>query len=799
MIPLRHAAIWLFASLVPAGAETVSVTSGEHDGYTRIVFKVVPSVDWKLQLGSRSVELQFPAQSLEFNETAIFDRISNDRLTNVHSANTANGAIFQMSLGCDCEVSAFEYLNDYIVVDISDSKSETVDMVEPTHSTPYLQSPELPSRDAALVASIPLAVPLAPSYVSSSNSVNFPPIISEEPLVGMTVVSRPDTVPFSAHELDVKEEMEVDRYSTELRENISTARTSLLEQLTMAAEQGLLEFSIQQDLPLKESEIEPKEIAEAAEVIEVVLPTDERQVNFQTVFSRDAGLANQQDEVDASHCNSHESINVASWGSGSDFNAEISEIRTSYLMEFDEPDTAEVLKLIHLYLRYGFGVEAVSYLEEFKEVIADYELLSDLASVVDGRSLEFDRPLAKSTDCDGLVGLWAVVGVYPVVPDQIGNLDSLIAAFAAMPSDLRRLLGARLAMAFLDRGLLEESALISDILERAPGEHGAEHDLTIAQIKQSEGRAVEAKEILEELVGQTSDTSVDALISLAEMQLEHGEQISDGMLIDLGAAADENRGTEKGTQLRRLEVLWVSKTAGGISALELVSQEIERHPDTEKRLREVAGQVLFEMSPADDSLSDYIEAVIRFQHFIELGALGDELRLAIGHELLVSGLPNMATTVLLPLIDRHVSAGQILTAKAQLAMYRADLALELLGGATGDKASRIRVEAFLAQEQFDLALAELSIIHNHELRMAEATWYAGDWVNAGSISAAAEEIRRNYLANENGHIAPEPLPADTTELGGGVVDHPVTLSVAREVLSESNAVSQELQEAILGL
>ncbi len=819
-------------------AEVVRVTSGEHAGFTRLVFAVNPSVGWSLQSGNQSAKLIFPTETLTFNESAIFTRIARNRLSATRVAAGENATTFQMDLGCNCEVKAYAYLNNYIVVDIFDSDGPVANTSDEIDENSQRTAPQLWGAQERALAIAPMfsvssAAPAAPKFYGTTQEDAFPETSFATVLNGdmehdlapmISTSSESATDDMHAEEMDLHADANADLHDdehldvhsdnsavehsmaetdmefshddmsakaveidVELAETVAMARTQLLQQLTMAAEQGLLNF----DGPISfDAEEEPvEEVVETEEPVEphpTQFPIDDRQLRVQSVYNRDGTMDEILDMLSQNTCPDEGLLNIASWGSGEDFSDEMSAARTKMLKEFDEPDLSAVSDLIHVYIRYGFGLEAETYLNDYEQV-SDQELLLDLAKITDGRSVSETGPLGMANACDGLAGVMALVGQYPNLDSQSGDVVSIMDAFSILPIDIRRSLGPRLSLAFLGRGLLDEATNVSEIVERAPGEHGDEHALTAADIARDRGDIDTAEDVYESLVHADSAFAVDALIKMAEVTLEQGKPMTREVLADLGAAADIGRGTEKGSELRRLEALWLVELAGAHNALTLLAEEIHRDPLNSAKMEDTIREILLDFS-ASGNHEVYAKVIDEFSHFAPDGHDGYMLRTKIGAELLTVGLPNMALEILRPDIDTENADGRLIAARANLDMSRPDQTLSLLAAWEGDNVRRLRVEAHLELGDFANALLELDAIEDRELAEIDLAWYQGNWKLAAGTDLAALKILDGY-------------GSDMTMFGDvefSAETEMTTLADVQNVLDTSNAASDELAAIVAG-
>ena len=770
---------------VSAFAETVAVVSGEHDGYTRLVFAVSSDREWTLVFGQDSATLVFPAQNLEFEDDEVFARIPKTRLVSTHAAQGEGTAKYTMMLGCNCEVAAFSYLDAYIVVDITDPPESSIRPPPARHVAPVLNAATLLNDNETPPESVTWAPPRAPYYVSSPHRANYPVQMGG---AGFTSTQPPDAPPTVSRTKVIQAApgvaVEVDQ---ELQDAVDAARNSLLQQLTFAADQGLLDLNgstpeiLQASEPVHESESEnpPETIKELA---------DENQVLIQTAIARDALTAHGITNSQSIYCPSSEDLDVASWGSGQDFFEEVSNARRRLLREFDEPDFFEVERLVRTYLRYGFGAEAKSYLLESGQNIAQHSLLLDIAAIADGQTVEVGGPLSQAIGCDGTAGLWALVGTYPAVDAHIGDQSSIIEAFAELPPDIRRLLGPRLASAFLDREFDAPARQVSDILERAPGDHGVEHELVIGNLMLTEGKTPEAGQAYQAIAEENTLVATEALIELAKLGLMYDQPPARHLLTDLGTTAKIWRGTPKGGELRRLEALWMAKQGREAAAIDLLIAEVQHDPVNTDILQTTAEQTLTELSISETLKGNFAEIAHTYAEFISENEESDKLRLEIAKKLVLTGLPDYAIEILHPALQRNEIGATLLTATANMQAFRPEAALLLLNGVAGDAARILRVEAYLGMGDFEQALGQLNQFADVSAAIAMPFWFKGDWAAAVKTNHSAAEIKARFFPVSNGTAQ----GSDKLSFGDTL-----SLSALQEFLADSRSRSAELENVLL--
>ncbi|WP_299636898.1 hypothetical protein [uncultured Ruegeria sp.] len=112
---------FLIAVLVTAAnvvtAQEVVVRSGEHDGYTRLVFDVPSDTGWVLAQRKNGASITIALDDVTFKTNSVFGRLTTNRLTSL--SQKSPGSALEMEFGCNCVTSAFLYRNSMIVLDIT--------------------------------------------------------------------------------------------------------------------------------------------------------------------------------------------------------------------------------------------------------------------------------------------------------------------------------------------------------------------------------------------------------------------------------------------------------------------------------------------------------------------------------------------------------------------------------------------------------------------------------------------------------------------------------------------------------
>ncbi|QIE56970.1 hypothetical protein G5B40_16905 [Pikeienuella piscinae] len=618
-------------------------------------------------------------------------------------------------------------------------------------------------------------------------------------------------------------------------EEIMIARRRLLEQLSRAADQGLVEFrspeaeaaaassspayepapaaAPQPPTPTETADAAPRPDAAPPEPPEMppAPPAPlEIPVRARTAVDRAFPVGRGDTLAESAPCVADERLDVAAWPDPKKFVSERVRFSAVLIDEFGgvAPDAAT--GLARLYVAAGFGREALGVLDLFPNAVTDAALIRDLAHVVEGRRPPRDGPLAGAGPCSGRMALWfTAAGLRRgPVPDAaaaaMAEIDEeMIAAFAMLPASFRVLLGPMLMDDLLDRGETEKARRIDLILRRIPGDHGAAFDLARARLLTETGEETEAEALYARLGRRDLPESRDALLRLLQSRIARGAPIGVDLAEALATAAFIARGGPMERALKTAEIRARARAEGLGPALATVREAISRAPEAAIMLRD-AGHAALEEAAADpkDGLA-YTRAVMAHQHEISTEMAGDAARRRVAEELTTLGLANAALNFLKPAIGRGAPGVRRAEARARLALEDAEGALTALEGLNDLAAERLRAAAEEMQNRPAAALETLSGLEEAagaEARAALA-FRAGAWPAAAAAGPPARRLLAAYMARSRPEGAPAAaLPPDLEGAADFVeprsLTGEVTLGKARSVMEASAAARAIIKEAL---
>jgi len=757
-------------------AQTLRIVSGEHTGFARLAIITDDLPVWTMEQKGRTVSIIINAPNLQFDVGNIFKRIGRDRVELVSQATSDQKSEILLQLACDCTAKTFSYKGNVLVIDIADPVQTAVpdpvydtilQAIEPSPSSPAtIISPT--TRTGNPVRIIPPQQP--PDPVNLQNLPAGELMRSSQPTdVGQTIDN--DIAPVS-----------------NLARMVEDARIKLLEKLTFAANSGLLEF----EQPLV-AETDTQNLAAPpfdTSTHDNILPENAMvelssdQFNINTVYERDARESNVAPNAGLPVCPAPDKLDIANWGGG-DFSQTLAGFRGRLLQEFDRPDPLATQGIVRLYIRNGFGLEALAYLKEYKGDIPDAALLGDMARIVDREQIFTGGPLESAVICGGLAGVWGLAGQRVEPTATVAKPESVLAAFSELPPDIRELLAPAISENYLRLGLPDAARRISQIVERLAGPPDAAALMDVARRAIESADLEKAISIYRALASGNSDQAINALEALAVLQLDSQIAPISGLVQDVGAAASETRGSLQAARLRRLEALLEFRVNGASSALALLDHIYKTEPSADYILGVVA-EIFSNMSPVSDGLNEFVSAVDNYTYLLAVAPESDAVIISIAKNLLESGLPNMAIDLLSSLIQGGNEKALEITARADITLHNSQHALSVIENEKGLNFTLLRVHAWLDLGAFAPALEELDSQIDLGAGSVDPAWYPGDWVSAMSADAAARTIMRKYMTNNPDIGKITQLLQPVAPIG------PVTLEATRSTLAQSRTVSSRL-------
>lgn len=438
-------------------AATVTVRSGEHDGFTRLVLQLPREVTWSLERTEAGYMLATGGSEIEFDASKAFEYITRHRIASLQPKGTGDLSI---ALACECHAVTSETPAGLLVIDVTDGPG------------PGRPSEPGPVQDGT-------AQGLDDFWLQRLKSVKRPAAAASEDLMDVS-------------------ESETDR------ERMDAAARLLEWQISRAMGQGLVnpanETLAVKLLPPGPGRADGPEIPATAE-LGVAADTAHDKTDGEPRIPRDP----------AQECPASEDFAVKDWADERDFAEQIAEAKGALLGEFDAPEKEAVLKAVRFYLHFGLGVEGADLIRSFGLGPMEDHHLAALAEIIEG-TIHPDNPLI-SLDCEGEALLWRALASSGTVTS--GNTAEVIATYSALPVPLRHLLGTRLVDLFLARGDMEAARAVRDALLRGSG-HGAAVTMIDISIALADPKAHPDPIVLVDQLAQQGENLPRAVILVIE-------------------------------------------------------------------------------------------------------------------------------------------------------------------------------------------------------------------------------------------------------------------------------------------
>lgn len=673
------ARVWIIVLISLIGtavhATEIDIRSGEHDGFTRLVFRIAPDTQWNLESGANAARLTIELPDVVYRYDTVFGRIPRTRLAAL--TQTAPGAPLEMELACPCDARGFVQSGSLLVVDIR----------------PRPESAPVPPALATLAP--PIALPLVPDQLSRSSP-------QDSPSVGRIGATRPPA--FSA--LPVRQ---ADR----------AVETRLFSRILRGVDQEVLTLD-----PENTGGAAPDTLAAQTALVETLeqgLGLSNLRVS--TVVDRDLGRT--RDGIATPDiqlpCTDASRLAVHTWGNDAPFQSQLAGLRAGLYLEFDAVDTDVALQMVRLYLYFGFGAEARDILSLAGANAQDHSLLSALADAVDGEPPRPGNPLAGQQACDGPAALWSALTEGRVAENT--DTKAMLRSFAALPQHLRAHLGPTLGDRLTEAGFVDAARQILRGTERTRTADPVSIEVVEAKLAELENKPDVQEEKLSRIVtdDKASIHAPLALADLIEKRWAEGGDMSERDLELMAAFAHEYRKSQIGPRLEAAHIIALALAGRFDQAMLAVG--VAGADRGQQAWTETLNRVLSRLTARSDDVT-FLRHVSMLPNDQFLAAEIENAE-PIAQRLIALGFHELALRYADRPQDRkgrHERAELI--ARATLGTGRPHLALLELAGIESDEANRIRAEALYRTGDYSGA-ADLLAQSGDLERASRYVWISG--------------------------------------------------------------------------
>ncbi|MFN3971547.1 MAG: hypothetical protein ACK4L4_09255 [Gemmobacter sp.] len=508
--------LWLVLGL-PGLAQTVSVKSGEHEGFTRLVLSLPQPAPWRLWRTEDGYALGLEGAMPRFDLTEVFRLIPRTRLAAIW-ADPASGQL-RLGLACRCHALAFEFRRGIVVIDLRDGP--------PPAGSPFEAGPD--GAVAALPATRPVIRPQRrPASLATPTDAagyDWRPTAMQAATVTIPLPFGPaPALPGMA------------ATDTALR-TAEDWRDRLLAEIARGAARGVVEMTMPRT-PDKGPRASPA-------------PPQMRIGNAPVMTRGSDEDGSGRMTGDGRACLPDAVLAIADWGDPQPVARAIGPRTRAVLVEFDQPDPAAVLDAARYLLHIGFGAEARQMLDFAGTDLPGGALLRGMSHILDGDAPPpGDAVFDGMLDCDSAAALWSVLALPTSRGAGRAREAAVVSAFSALPLHLRRHLGPKLADRLMAEGKMGGARALRDAILRAPGDAGAAVQLMSLDLDAATGLPAPDR-ALAELRAATGVTGLQATIRSLDREVAAARAPDAALVTTAEAMLREFGGLEEARALAR--------------------------------------------------------------------------------------------------------------------------------------------------------------------------------------------------------------------------------------------------------
>lgn len=570
--------IWLFANA--ALGQPVTVKSGEHDGFTRIVLTFPESSDWQLSRTVTGYEFQRPGRREIYDLSDVYRLIKKDRLKSLW-ADPASGHL-QLGIDCECHAIPFEFDAKTLVIDIRDGAPPEGSFFERVAGSGNTLSP--------LGQALGREVQPTPAY-------NW--------LDGVTdIVS---VAPASRNQVDLDAQIDADDF-----------RSAVVDQLAKGATDGIIDI-VPEGLSAPSL---PSTIAAPTE------PADNQELPPAPVPGVQVSDGRQGPPLDefGGLCPAEEKVDLARWSVVDDWATALAASRNGILGEFDQAnqDGIDLAVRTHLYL--GFGAEARNIMQAFSQQSAIDPLALGISYLVDGQQ----PPSATFTGmqtCDSGAAFWSLAASLPQDTLAALNGKAVARTFLGLPPHLKQHFAQQTVEGLIRAGDTQNAEVVRAALTRAIPEDSQLAPLMDAQKALVDQEPEKAEALIENITD--ADLAAEALLALIDARFQQLKPVDERDVVALAAFASDFKSTTKEATYKKA-MIRAQALAGDFAA---AFQTADANP----AFRGDVWMILLAVGQASDLLNHAVDSA-----GTEQDQISSATKAGFARRFIEMGLPNVA-------------------------------------------------------------------------------------------------------------------------------------------------------------
>lgn len=745
--------IAVFTGTHALAQERVTVKSGEHGDFSRLVFYLGEPLDWNVSRVPEGYALSVPKIGRPFDLSRVFDFIPRSRLLDTKSM--TNGVL--LAVTCDCHAEAFEFRPGILVIDIKDGPAKDSPPFEEVLSEEEEEEEEK-------------ATDLRTGTDSDPESVSLPDWILRPDTRGPRGPAKPGADAGLGTQ---------DQFRARLSEQLSRAMSGGLA--TPAFDQGASGVSIADVIEGDEGRLP------FANNVDMRTATD---IAYRDIVSDEA-------PVDPS-CLPEQDFDFRTANSDLPPQEQLALARSVFLEDLAGPSSAAVMSLARTYTYLGFGAEAQSMLAEYPQPGMEARILEAIAAMLDTPDQSGSILLREQVSCDTSAALWGFLALGPEATASEINEKAILRTVSALPVHLRRYLVPVISDRFRTLGRPDAAAVVRDTVLRATDAPGDAFIVELAKASATSKLPSEDNERLERAAEGNSELSAAAQTELVRQISRIGVPIPQERRDEITAQIHQTKGTPVGDKL-------VAAYSDALVAAGMFQEAL-------RFLKDFSGSEFAEPKQlealVDKSFSKLASQADDGQFLVVVSAnpveslatpLSARTRLEVSNRLLELGFPELSRQFLPEHMPPQDAERQFALAQSALLQGRPVEALGRVVHLDDPEARAIRVSSLKQTGAFREASALLQDDGLDE-RAAQLAWLGDDWEKAEQLlpDGFRKTLAQTMMARQNGSFLPLPYGTPTQSQNPGQFAGEVPVSVREQPLGVSTVSAGQTMPTLRG-
>lgn len=672
---MKRLAVLIALMASPAAAQVVTLKTGEHGNFTRIVLNLPKPEVWQLGRTEEGYEVAIGDGTSKFDLSDVYRLITTDRLRSIWV--DPQSGLLQLGIGCTCHAIPFEFGPRSLVIDIREGAAPAESLFE----TPLKGEAAL-SALAEAAPSRPRTRPAGGETAPTGPAYDW--IAGRMPQDPAPMAEGPTANAAALQTLDA----EID---------LGSFRALLTDQIGMGATEGVIEMRVPDTPPAPQESAKDPDQARVALSALPGLSIDDR--------DRAEGLTTK-----GMNCPAEEVLDLKSWAQSDQAAAELANAKGLLLAEFDTPQADRITEAARVHLYFGFGAEARNLLAAISRTYQIDPFLVAISYLVDNDTSP-ENPFEGLQSCNSNAALWALLATPETEP--LDGLNGAAVARSAMelPSHIKSILAPSIVARLLQEGDRTNAEVVQNALARAVASDDPVIHLLEADVALTEHRPADAEHHLDEL--SEGEATLEGLFKRVEARFQQGQAIDQADVLAIEAFAFDQRSGDQEAAFRQALTHAYALTGAFAKAFGEAQDDPSLRQDVWETLAKTGND------------SDVLQFAVGVQAE-EREGLTDEVRVTLARRLLDLGLPNAGPALL---ADR--SGPVELIAQINLANGDGRAALQAMSTTLDEFAPDLLASAYQTLGQYDTS-AEILRNAGQDAEAARLDRWQGVWATEGA-------------------------------------------------------------------